>query len=70
MSEKYNCGRQHRIEGKCQNNGKKEEDDVLAIPEEVIIGTFTERHERITNNLRTTTDLTKFLEMICYATWA
>ena len=35
---------------------------LLSVPEEVIIGTFTERHERTTNNLRT--DLTKFLEMM------
>ena len=43
---------------------------LLSVPEEVIIGTFTKRHERTTNNLRTTTDLTKFLEMLCYAAWA
>ena len=43
---------------------------LLSVPEEVIIGTFTERHERTTINLRTTTDLTKFLEMPCYAAWA
>ena len=49
---------------------QKEEDDVSAIPEEVIIGTFAERHERTTNNLRTTIDLTKLLEMLCYAAWA
>ena len=49
---------------------QKEEDDVSAIPEEVIIGTFAERHERTTNNLITTTAFTKFLEMLCYAAWA